>query len=153
MESTLPTRKLPGQPKRRFRLSRQHRPPGAGKIKTHIKTDQFCSWSVFSVSQKRHAPGGTHFCLLRRTEILPPWYPPFRQNGALRVCEPPCGECAVQRSISLYVSRPSAHVGWTGLFEDLLYVQRFLGGLSKQEFQPRLEGLGLAASPWIRKAR
>src|SRR5699024_2891977 len=21
----------------------------------------------------RHAPGGTHFCLLRRSEILPPW--------------------------------------------------------------------------------
>ena len=29
-----------------------------------------------SVSQKRHAPGGTHFCLLRRTEIPSPWYPP-----------------------------------------------------------------------------
>ena len=25
------------------------------------------------MSQKRHAPGGTHFCLLRRAEILPPW--------------------------------------------------------------------------------
>src|SRR5699024_4973147 len=24
-----------------------------------------------------------HFCLLRRSEILPPWYPPFRQNEAL----------------------------------------------------------------------
>ena len=34
-----------------------------------------------------------------------------------------------------------------------IYVQRFLGGLSKQECQPRWEGLGLAMSPWIRKAR
>ena len=28
----------------------------------------------------------------------------------------PCGLAHSQRSISLYVSRPSAHVGWTGLF-------------------------------------
>ena len=34
----------------------------------------------FSVSQERHAPGGTLFCLLRRSEKLPPWYPPFGQN-------------------------------------------------------------------------
>ena len=27
----------------------------------------------FSVSQKRHAPGGTLFCLLRRSENLPPY--------------------------------------------------------------------------------
>ena len=33
------------------------------------KGPRFC----VSVPQKRHAPGGTHFCLLRRSEILPPW--------------------------------------------------------------------------------
>src|SRR5699024_11714117 len=69
-----------------------------------------------SVSQKRHAPGGTHFCLLRRSEILPPWYPPFRQNGALNRALAAKRLAHSQRSIALYVSRPSAHVGWTGLF-------------------------------------
>ncbi len=55
----------------------------AGYLATILAAAQLfmaCAAAFFSVSQKRHAPGGTHFCLLRRSEILPPWYPPFRQN-------------------------------------------------------------------------
>src|SRR5699024_5591143 len=46
--------------------------------------------AAFGVAQKRHAPGGTHFCLLRRTEISSPWLscasPVFaaRHGGRLR---------------------------------------------------------------------
>src|SRR5699024_4652176 len=39
----------------------------------HTKSPCIPKRTQVSVSQKRHAPGGTHFCLLRRTEILPPW--------------------------------------------------------------------------------
>src|SRR5699024_3705361 len=45
--------------------------------------------------------------------------PPGILLGTKLSAEPrtrPCGLAHSQRSISLYVSRPSAHVGWTGLF-------------------------------------
>ncbi|HIZ58415.1 MAG TPA: hypothetical protein H9725_07535, partial [Candidatus Faecalibacterium gallistercoris] len=48
-------------------------------------------------------------------KFLPPGIPLGTKFGA----EPrtrPCGLAHSQRQISLYVSRPSAHVGWTGLF-------------------------------------
>src|SRR5699024_12747125 len=47
-------------------------------------------------------------------KFLPPGIP----LGTKLSAEPrtrPCGLAHSQRSISLYVSRPSAHVGWTGL--------------------------------------
>ena len=48
-------------------------------------------------------------------KFLPPGIP----LGTKLSAEPrtrPCGLAHSQHSISLYVSRPSAHVGWTGLF-------------------------------------
>ena len=50
-------------------------------------------------------------------KFLPPGIP----LGTKLSAEPrtrPCGLAHSQRSISLYVSRPSAHVGWTGLFQQ-----------------------------------
>src|SRR5699024_11223630 len=48
-------------------------------------------------------------------KFLPPGIP----LGTKLSAEPrtrPCGLAHSQHSISLYVSRPAAHVGWTGLF-------------------------------------
>ena len=56
-----------------------HRPAGPRRQQNLKKKAAHCGCSL-SVSQKRHAPGGTLFCLLRRSENLPPWYPPFGQN-------------------------------------------------------------------------
>ena len=60
--------------------------------------------------------GGPISACIRRSEILPPWYPPFRQNEALNRALGPRGLAHSQRSISLYVSRPYAHVVRAGLF-------------------------------------
>ena len=107
-----------------------------------------------SVSQKRHAPGGTHFCAQSRDRnsswlrcpvfaapvaaglqkadrgpcsasavsaagsasasqsLVSPWGQNFAQNRALG----PNGLAHSLRSISLYVSRPYAHVVRPGLF-------------------------------------
>src|SRR5699024_1740201 len=61
-------------------------------------------------------------------KFLPPGIP----LGTKLSAEPrtrPCGLAHSQRSISLYVSRPSAHVGWTGLFcQSGGIVSALLGG-------------------------
>src|SRR5699024_6587047 len=69
-----------------------------------------------SVSQKRHAPGGTHFCPHARDRNSFPLVSPWGQNLALNRALAARRLAHSQRQISLYVSRPSAHVGWTGLF-------------------------------------
>src|SRR5699024_3727997 len=69
-----------------------------------------------SVSQKRHAPGGTHFCAQSRGRNSFPLVSPWGQNLALNRALAAKRLAHSQRQISLYVSRPSAHVGWTGLF-------------------------------------
>ena len=79
----------------------------------------------FSVALLRHALGGTHFCAQSRDRNSFPLIFPWGQNLALNRtkfgAEPrtrPCGLAHSQRQISLVVSRPSAHVGWTGLFQQ-----------------------------------
>src|SRR5699024_12253765 len=71
-----------------------------------------------------HSPFG-HFPSFptRRSSDLPLDAPqlrsPWGQNGALNRALAARRLAHSQRSISLYVSRPSAHVGWTGLFCSL----------------------------------
>src|SRR5699024_7050228 len=58
-------------------------PPPCTKTARGTKTVHracFVRLQAFSGSQKRHAPGGTHFCLLRRTEIPSPGYHPGHKN-------------------------------------------------------------------------
>ena len=69
--------------------------------------------------EKRHAPGGTHFCPQSRDRNSFPLVSPWGQNLALNRALAATRLAHSQRQISLYVSRPSAHVGWTGLFESL----------------------------------
>ena len=69
-----------------------------------------------SVSQKRHAPGGTHFCAQSRDRNSFPLVSPWGQNLAPNHALAARRLAHSRRQISLYVSRPSAHVGWTGLF-------------------------------------
>src|SRR5699024_5545527 len=45
-----------------------------------------------------------------------PLVSPFSTKWSAEPRTQPCGLAHSQNSISLYVSRPSAHVGWTGLF-------------------------------------
>ena len=52
-----------------------------------------------------------------RQKFLPPNIPLGTKFDA-EPCTWPCGLAHSQRQISLYVSRPSAHVGWTGLFRQ-----------------------------------
>ena len=61
--------------------------------------------------------GNPFLCAVARQKFLPPNIPLGTKFGA----EPrtrPCGLAHSQRQISLVVSRPSAHVGWTGLFQQ-----------------------------------
>src|SRR5699024_11468435 len=62
-----------------------------------------------------------------------PPLPPFRQNEALNRALGPRGLAHSQRSISLYVSRPYAHVVRAGLFDrkafnSVLFAQQAHGG-------------------------
>src|SRR5699024_3189629 len=72
-----------------------------------------------------HAPGGTLFCLLRRSENLPPWYPPFRQNLAqsralaLTGSHTPCAKFPC-----MCPTRPHMSAGWD--FFDSLRTYRLL---------------------------
>ena len=66
--------------------------------------------------ENRHAPGGTHFCPQSRDRNSFPLVSPWGQNLALNRALAAKRLAHSQRKISLYVSRPSAHVGWTGLF-------------------------------------
>src|SRR5699024_12216869 len=68
---------------------------------TGRKRKEAAGSGFFSVSQKRHAPGGTHFCLLRRTEIPSPWwlrFPAFAAPvaaGLQKADRCPCSASAV----------------------------------------------------------
>ena len=77
------------------------------------------STSNLSVSQKRHALGGTHFCAHTRDRNSFPLMFPWGQNLPLNRALAAKRLAHSQRQISLVVSCPSAHVGWTGLFDCL----------------------------------
>ena len=64
----------------------------------------------------RHTLGGTHFCAHTRGRNSFPLISPWGQNLALNRALAAKRLAHSQRQISLSVSRPSAHVGWTGLF-------------------------------------
>src|SRR5699024_39368 len=83
---------------------------------------------LLSVSQKRPALGGTHFCAQPRGRNSFPLISPWGQNLALNRALAAKRLAHSQRQISLYVSRPSAHVGWAGLFDSLNYRRVLRGG-------------------------
>src|SRR5699024_2115678 len=68
----------------------------------------------FSVPQKRHALGGTHFCAQPRDRNSFPLISPWGQNLPLNHALAAKRLAHSQRQIALYVSHPSAHAGWTG---------------------------------------
>ena len=70
------------------------------------------------------ALGGTHFCAQSRDRNSFPLIFPWGQNGVLNRALGPKGLAHSQRSISLYVSRPYAHVVRAGLFNRLFLVLR-----------------------------
>ena len=82
----------------------------------NFRIRQGTTLGVVSVSQKRHALGGTHFCPHARDRNSFPLISPWGQNLALNRALAAKRLAHSQRQISLYVSRPFAHVGWTGLF-------------------------------------
>src|SRR5699024_3685092 len=84
--------------------------------KTHQNKNRAGLSCPASVPQKRHAPGGTHFCPHARDRHSFPLVSPWGQNLALNRALAAKRLAHSQRQISLQVSRPSAHVGWTGLF-------------------------------------
>ncbi len=69
------------------------------------------------MSQKRHALGGTHFCPQSRARNPFPLISPWGQNLALNHALAAKRLAHSQRQISLYVSRPYAHVIRAGLFQ------------------------------------
>ena len=71
---------------------------------------------AFKAYRKFFALGGTHFCAQSRDRNSFPLIFPWGQNGVLNRALGPKGLAHSQRSISLYVSRPYAHVVRAGLF-------------------------------------
>ena len=67
-----------------------------------------------------------------------PLVSPFSTKLSAEPRTRPCGLAHSQRSISLYVPRPSAHVGWTGLFRQSKRLPRFFS-LSRQTVDPGLQ--------------